>query len=281
MFPMTKATPKALLPVYDQPSLLYAVATVMELGADEILIIGRAGDIGAYGMLIGDGAQWGVHVEYAVQTYPRGTADALIVASRFIAEQGAILMFPDNTLLAPATLGRTQSALARRPEGCILVGARVQDPTKYGVLELDRSGRISAITEKPPAPQSDIVAVGLYYFDGSGTRRAMDLEPTERGELEITDLVRTYVEGGQGTAIVLEEDEVWCDVGDPDELLRASAIVRDRSARPSSILFSPETVAVAQHRASVGAMREQVSRWPNSHYKTRMLQSLTLLTSTD
>jgi glucose-1-phosphate thymidylyltransferase len=212
------------MPIYDKPMIYYPLSVLMLAGVREVLIISTPRDTPLFQACLGDGAAWGLSLSYTVQDEPRGLADAYRLGARFVAGQPSVLILGDNLFFGPGLTERLQAA-AGRP-GATVFAYRVADPGRYGVVELDAAGAPLSIEEKPPAPRSNFAVTGLYFYDGSAVDLAADLKHSPRGELEITDLNRLYLEAGQLRVEVLGRGYAWLDTGTPQALHEAGGFVQ-------------------------------------------------------
>lgn len=231
--PVTRAVSKQLLPVYDRPMVHYPLSLLMKAGVQDVLVISNPHHLDAYRRLLGSGADLGLRLEYAAQPEPRGLAEALLIGAEFVGDDQVALTLGDNVLVRPG-LSALLREERRRLEGCTLFGCPVPDPWRFGVAELDASGRILSLEEKPDSPRSNLAVVGLYLYDNEALARAAELKPSDRGELEITDLNRTFVESGTARLVPLGQETTWFDTGTHESLLEASVFVRgeERRGRP-------------------------------------------------
>ena len=239
--PTTWAVCKQLLPVYDKPMVYYPLTLLMLAGVRDVLLIHAPDDADAFRRLFGDGAQWGMSIRYAAQPTPRGIAEALILAEDFLQGGPSMLVLGDN-LLYGGGLSEALRSAGTLTEGARIFGYRVAEPSRYGVLAFDGE-RVVDIVEKPADPPSRWAVPGLYAYDGDAPRRARALVPSARGELEITDLNRTYLEDGTLSVHRLGRGVAWLDMGTPDNLLAAASFVQAIQDRQGLQIGSPEEVA--------------------------------------
>ena len=225
LYPMTRPVCKPLLPVYDKPMIYYPLSVLIQAGIWEALIIIPPGEEETFRALLGDGSQWGMRISYAVQPVARGIADALLVGKKFIGDDSVCLVLGDNVFYDPA-LRETLKTAAAQKEGATVFGCWVEDPRPFGVVEFGPDGTAISIEEKPRKPKSNFVIPGLYFYDNRAVSIAEDLKPSARGELEITDLNRAYLEAGALKVLPLSRDFVWLDAGTADSLLQAAETVK-------------------------------------------------------
>jgi glucose-1-phosphate thymidylyltransferase len=242
LYPITRATSKQLLPVYDKPLIYYPLSTLMLAGITEILIITTPGDRPAFEALLQDGRQWGLRLGYAVQPRPEGLAQALLIGREFIGGEPCCLILGDNIFFGHGLPELLQRA-ARGGRGATIFAYRVRDPERYGVVEFDRRGRAVSLEEKPLRPRSNYAITGLYFYDGRAADFAARLTPSARGELEITDLNRRYLEDGSLQVESMGRGFAWLDTGTCDSLLQAATFVQTVEERQGLKIACVEEVA--------------------------------------
>ena len=226
LYPMTKPVCKPLLPVYDKPLIYYPLAILMQAGISEILIIVPPGEVETFTALLGQGEQYGLRIAYAEQPVPRGIADALLIGREFVGEDRVCLVLGDNIFYAP-TLGATLKKAAAQEEGATVFGYWVENPRPFGVVEFDEEGKAISIEEKPRYPKSNYIIPGLYFYDHQVMEIAGNLQPSARGELEITDVNREYLNRGKLRVVPLERSFTWLDAGPADSLLVAGQTIKE------------------------------------------------------
>ena len=237
LLPLTRAVSKQLLPVYDKPMIYYPLSTLILADIHEIAVISSPEHLGSIQSLLGDGKEFNVSFTYLVQDHPRGIADAFVLAAEFIEGSEVALILGDNLFYGQG-LGR-QLARNRNVKGAKIFGYRVSDPSQYGVVTLDKTGKISSLEEKPVNPQSDLAIPGLYFFDAHVREISMNLRPSARGELEIIDVLREYWHRGEIEVEILERGTAWLDTGTPEGLFEASSFVRAIQRRQGLSLGDP------------------------------------------
>ena len=241
LWPITKGISKQLMPIYDKPMIYYPLTTLMQAGISEILIITTPDDQSQFQRLLGDGSQWGISLSYEVQPTPDGLAQAFIIGEEFIGDDKVALVLGDN-IFHGTELDESLKACTD-PDGGIVFAYQVSDPERYGVVEFDSNLKAVSVEEKPTHPKSNYAVVGLYFYDNDVIEIAKNVQPSERGELEITSINDEYLKRGKLSVTTLDDGDVWLDTGTMDSMTDATDYVRVLQKRTGQIIGSPEFVA--------------------------------------
>ena len=258
LYPVTQAVSKQLLPVFDKPMIYYPLSTLMLAGIRDILIISTPQDTPRFEQLLGKGDKWGLNLQYAVQPSPDGLAQAFIIGASFIGKQPSALVLGDNIFYGHDFHLLLRNAMARTV-GASVFAYHVNDPERYGVAEFDMNGKVISLEEKPKQPKSNYAVTGLYFYDQQVTELAKDLKPSARGELEITDLNRAYMEQGQLNVQIMGRGYAWLDTGTHETLLSASQFIATLENRQGLKVACPEEIAYRQKWISAEQL-EQLAR---------------------
>lgn len=265
LFPMTHSVSKQLIPVYDKPMIYYPLTVLMLAGVREILLISTPHDLPNFVQLLGDGSQWGLEITYAEQPKPEGLAQAFVIGETFINGDPVCLVLGDN-LFYGHDLGRSLLAASRRKEGATVFGYHTKEPEQYGVVEFDAKWNVISLEEKPKHPKSNYAVPGIYFYDNQVVEMTKSLRPSERGELEITDLNRCYLERGGLRVEILGRGTTWLDTGTPDSLADATQFVQVIQQRQGLKIACPEEIAFLQGRIDRNRLVESIDKYARTPY---------------
>ncbi|MDR3321215.1 MAG: glucose-1-phosphate thymidylyltransferase RfbA [Synergistaceae bacterium] len=273
LYPMTLAVSKQLIPVYDKPMVYYPLTTLMLAGVRDVLLISTPADIDLYRRLLGDGAQWGMSVKYAVQPNPGGLAQAFLIGEEFLDSQCCALVLGDNIFYG-AEFQKLLSDASVIDDGAIVFAYKVSDPARYGIVSFDKSGRVLDLEEKPAKPKSSYAVVGLYFYDGTAAERAKNLTPSARGEMEITDLNKSYLRDEKLDVRVMRRGYAWLDTGSVSSLQESSNFVETLQKRQGVLIASPEEIALRKGWLSAADFEALIGKMPNCEYREMLKGSL-------
>ena len=271
LFPLNQVASKQLQPVYDKPMIYYPLETLMSSGVRDICLISSPHDLPIFQRVLGNGHQWGIDLSYEVQPEPGGIAQAVIIGESFVKQEPFVLVLGDNIFYGQTGL---RSLISNFGGGAAIWGYRVQDPQRYGVIEIDSSGLVASIEEKPDNPKSDLAVPGLYVYDGTAVSRAKDLTPSNRGELEITDLNLSFLDDGQLSAVELGRDVTWMDSGTHESLLESSAFIAAIEQERGQKVACLEEVAHKMGFVSLAEITATIEKMPQSPYRTYCERSI-------
>jgi glucose-1-phosphate thymidylyltransferase len=273
LYPVTQAVSKQLMPVYDKPMVYYPLSTLMLAGIREVLLISTPQDTPRFAELLGDGSQWGMQIQYAVQPSPDGLAQAFLIGREFVAGQPSALVLGDNIFYGHDLIKQLHHANARSG-GASVFAYHVQDPERYGVVAFDEQQRAISIEEKPLQPQSNYAVTGLYFYDEQVCDIAASLKPSPRGELEITDVNKRYLELGQLSVEIMGRGYAWLDTGTHDSLLEAASFIATLQKRQGLQVACPEEIAYRQGWIGADALRQQAEALRKNGYGQYLLRVL-------
>jgi glucose-1-phosphate thymidylyltransferase len=271
LYPLTAGASKQLLPVYNKPMIYYPLSMLMLAGIREVLIISTPEDLPSFERFLGDGSQWGLHFTYAEQSEPRGLAEAFLIGREFLDGGSACLVLGDNLFFGHNLVHMLRGAAALT-EGALIFAYRVSEPSRYGVVEFDDHGRALSIEEKPQHPRSSFAVPGLYFFDGRVAEFAANIKPSNRGELEITDLINSYLQHGQLRVEQLRRGMAWLDTGTHESLLQAANFVQIVEARQGLLIACPEELAYRLGYISKEHLLTLVGRMAENEYSSYLRQ---------
>ena len=276
LYPVTQAVSKQLMPVYDKPMVYYPLSTLMLAGIRDILLISTPHDISRFSELLGDGAQWGLNIEYCVQPSPDGLAQAFTLGKNFVGNNPSALVLGDNIFYGHELVDQLNSANDRNA-GATIFAYHVNDPERYGVVEFDKNYTALSIEEKPKQPRSNYAVTGLYFYDNQVCDIAASIKPSTRGELEITDINRTYLDKNELSVEIMGRGFAWLDTGTHDSLLDATGFIATLQKRQGLMVACPEEIAYRQGWISAEVVQKvaaQLSKNSYGQYLNKILKEL-------
>ena len=273
LYPVTQAVSKQLMPVYDKPMVYYPLSTLMLSGIRDVLLISTPHDTPRFAELLGDGSQWGMNIQYAVQPSPDGLAQAFIIGKDFVGNDPSALVLGDNIFYGHDLVKQLQSA-DERTDGATVFAYHVHDPERYGVVEFDAANRALSIEEKPPAPKSNYAVTGLYFYDNNVCNIAAEIKPSPRGELEITDVNQAYLGSGKLSVEIMGRGFAWLDTGTHDSLLEAASFIATLQKRQGLQVSCPEEIAYRQGWIDAAALQKLAAPLRKNGYGQYLLNLL-------
>lgn len=273
LYPLTKVTSKQLLPIYDKPMIYYPLSVLMNAGIRDILIISTPEDTPRFEALLGNGGQFGINLSYAIQQSPDGLAQAFIIGADFIGNDSVAMVLGDNIFHGQGLTKRLKAA-ASRERGATVFGYYVDDPERFGIVEFDQDGKAVSIEEKPKVPKSNYCVTGLYFYDNRVVEYARNLKPSARGELEITDLNRIYLENGELDVILLGQGFTWLDTGTHESLVDATNFVRTVESHQHRKIGCLEEIAYLNHWITKDQLLENIEPLKKNQYGQYLLDVL-------
>lgn len=265
VYPNTKVLSKQILPVYDKPTIYYPLSTLIKLGVKDVLIISNK--VNLYLDLLGDGTNLGINISYKVQDKPRGIAEALIIGENFIGNDHVVLALGDNIFTGISYKEST---------GATIVGYKVSNPQDYGVVDYDENYIVTNIEEKPDNPTSDVAVTGLYFYDNTASVRSKELEPSNRGELEITDLNKSYLESGDLNLNILDPEHAWFDTGDNDQMFEATMYIKSIQNRTNQMIGCIELESYKAGNITKDSLNKAIYNMPKCKYKDNIIRAAQL-----
>ncbi|WP_273727318.1 glucose-1-phosphate thymidylyltransferase RfbA [Leuconostoc mesenteroides] len=271
LYPITKATSKQLVPIYDKPMIYYPLSVLMLAGIKDILLISTPEYVGRFEELFGDGQEIGLNIEYAIQEEPRGLADAFIVGADFIGDDAVALVLGDNIFYGAGLSEKLQEA-ALKTSGATVFGYQVKDPERFGVVEFDKDGKALSIVEKPEQPKSNYAVTGLYFYDNDVVEIAANVKPSERGEIEISDINQAYLERGDLDVQVMGRGYAWLDTGKHDSLLEASSFIATIQKQQNLKVASLEEIAYRMGYINIAQLEKLAQPLKKNDYGQYLLR---------
>ena len=264
LYPLTKSTSKCILPVYDKPMIYYSLATLLMSGIRDILVISTPEDVKNYSNLIGDGKNFGINVSYDIQPTPDGIAQALIIAENFLTNQPSALILADNIFYGDGLESKLVESSMR--DSSTVFSYEVHDPERFGICEIDGNNRVISLEEKPVKPKSNLAVTGLYFYDSDAPQIAKNIEPSDRGELEITDVNIEYMKSNNLYSEVLNDSYMWIDAGTQESFLMASNYVKNVEDKTGMKILCPEEIAFKRGYISSDDLNKIAEEYSNSEY---------------